>query len=157
MSEMHPYLVSTSCFEVYLRKGVPLVHHQPLVMGNGSLSVLADAAQYYGLALSGYGGVYSAAFGDSSVYGGVVDLFAAALQKLCCVGVFGDNAEPRGVAVKPVHRAECELGIERSKVIPESVALMTNGRVYGHTAGLVEHHKAAVFIGYRHIKARIRF
>ena len=65
MSEMNSYLVSSSCFEVYLRKGVPPVRHEPLVVGNGTLSVLADAAEYYGLTLSCDRSVYSAAFGDS--------------------------------------------------------------------------------------------
>ena len=89
------------------------------------------------------------------MYSGVVHLLAAALQKLCCMGVLCDYAQSRGVAVKPVNRAKSELGIEMSEIIPEGISLMPYGRVYGHTVWLIEHHKAVVLKGYRHIQTAV--
>lgn len=157
MSKMYSYLVGTSCFEVYLSKGVLTVCIEPFIMSNCSLSVLAYTAQDYGLSLPCDRLVYGAAFGDSAVYCRIVDLFAVSLQKLCRKSVLGNYAKSRGVTVEPVHRAECQLGIAVGEVISEGIPLMPYGRVYGHTAGLIEHHKAVILKGYGHIKTAVWF
>ena len=157
MSKMYSYLVSTSRFEVYLRKGVLTVCIETFIVGNGSLSVLAHTAQDYRLSLPCNRRVYRTAFGDSAVYCRIVDLFAVPLQELCRKSVLGNYAKPRGIAVKPVHRAESQLGIAVGKVISECIPLMPYGRVYRHTAGLIEHHKAVILKGYGHIEAAVWF
>lgn len=88
-------------------------------------------------------------FRSNSLSCGIVDLFATILENPCGVGILCDNAQTGGVPVETVYGTESQSGIHGTEAVSEGVALMSHGRMNGHSAGFIKYHDGVVFKGDR--------
>ena len=155
MCEVDSYLMSASGLRTDFHKRILFAGFKALVARRRGLTVLSDAAEYYRLAFPRYRSVDTSGLRRCALDCRVVDLSAASLQQTCRVSVLCDYAQPGGILVKAVHRAEREVGVQVSEEVAEGVALMLYRGVYRDAGWLVENDKALGLVNDRYPQFRI--
>ena len=157
MRKMHTYLMSPSRFEVYPQQRIFRTAADAFIVSHSRLTVLSDASEDYRFLLTGDRSRYRPLFVRYAVNGSVVDLPAAVLHEIGCMGILGCETESRSIPVKAVHRPESQPRKTVGKIIPQRIALMFYRRMHRHSSRLVEDDDILVLISRPDGQLPVRF